>query len=331
MDYLLLGLIAFGVTLIGTWSFARLARRWDMGQYIRDYGPEIHVKKEGTPTMGGTVIVITFALLVLLAWFWRSQPSPQAMALCGATIGFGAIGLVDDLIGIFKKRSLGLPIRYKLLLQLLLGIALFWGLRSAGAPSAMKVPFAEVWIELPPVFYAVLVVSVLLGTANAVNLTDGLDGLATGVSLIVLFPFLWFLRGEPELLQLAVIFGGALLGFLWFNAYPARVFLGDVGSLALGGFIATLALLSGTALILPLLAGVLVIEALSVILQVASFQWFGVRIFKVAPLHHHFEHAEGVDYRFLLPNREWPEPGITIRFWITAIIFVLLGLGAFIA
>lgn len=319
------GLIAFSATLGGTWGFIRAARRWGIGKHIRDWGPQIHARKAGTPTMGGIVILIAFTLGLLSVWLWQGRPTWRAWLLWAAVLGFGGIGLTDDLIGFFKKRSLGLPIRWKLLLQLGLGFALVSGLRLAGVPAAMKVPFVEVWIGIPSLPYAVLAILVLLGTVNAMNLADGLDGLATGTSLIILLPYLWLLRGEPELMGMAVILGGALLAFLWFNAYPAQIFLGDVGSLALGGFIGMLALLTGTALILPLLGGVLVIEALSVILQVISFRLFGMRIFKVSPLHHHFEPAEGVDYRFLLPNREWPEPGITIRFWIAAAGFALLG------
>jgi len=325
MDYVKLGLISFLVSLLGAWAFIRAARRWGLGQRIRDYGPQIHAEKAGTPTMGGSVILITFVSIVLSTWLGEGQLSSRAILLLGATLGFGGIGLADDLIGLMRRRSLGLPIRDKLLLQLGLSLALWWGLRLAHVPATMKIPFADGWLELPLLPYALLVVFVLLGTTNAMNLTDGLDGLAAGVTLIMLLPFLWLLRGEPGLLRMIIILGGALLGFLWFNSYPAQVFLGDTGSLALGGFIAMLALLSGTALVLPLLGGVLVVEALSVILQVASFRLFGVRIFKVSPLHHHFEHAEGVDYKFLLANREWPEPKITVRFWIAAAVFALLG------
>jgi len=325
MGYIEFGLISFLVSLWLTWGFIRLARCLGWGQHIRDYGPDIHAEKAGTPTMGGSVILITFVSIALLVWLWEGQPSPRALLLLGATLGSGLIGLADDLISLMRKRSLGLLIRWKLLLQLGLALALFWGLRLADVPAAVKVPFTAIRLELAPLPYALLVVFTLVGTVNAMNLADGLDGLAAGVTLIMLLPFLWWLRGDPELLLMIMTLGGSLLGFLWFNAYPARVFLGDTGSLALGGFIAMLALLSGTALVLPLLGGVLVIEALSVILQVASFRLFGVRIFKVSPLHHHFEHAEGVDYRFLLPNRELEEPQITVRFWIAAAVFALLG------
>ncbi|MFQ6090938.1 MAG: phospho-N-acetylmuramoyl-pentapeptide-transferase, partial [Candidatus Bipolaricaulia bacterium] len=273
----------------------------------------------------GIVILVTLVGIALWTWLRLGRPSPGALLLLGATLGCGGLGLADDLIGLVRKRSLGLPIRGKLLVQLGLGLALFFGLRLAHLPTTVLVPFADRQLELPLLPYALLVVFTLVGTVNAMNLTDGLDGLAAGVTLIMLLPFLWWLRGNPELLGMIIILGGALLGFLWFNSYPAQVFLGDTGSMALGGFVAMLALLSGTALVLPLLGGVLVIEALSVILQVASFRWSGIRIFKVSPLHHHFEHAEGVNYRFLLPNREWPEPGITVRFWIAAAVFALLG------
>ena len=323
MGYIELGLISFLVSLWLTWGFVRAARRFGWGQHIRDFGPTIHAKKEGTPTMGGSVILVTFVSIGLLAC--SEGPSPQALLLLGATLGSGLIGLADDLIGLMNKRSLGLLIRWKLLLQLGLALALFFGGRLAHVPAAMIVPFTDIRLELAPLPYALLVVFTLLGTVNAMNLTDGLDGLAAGTTLIMLLPLLWWLRGDPELVGLVMIFTGALLGFLWFNFYPARVFLGDTGSQALGGFIAMLALLSGTALVLPLLGGVLVIEALSVILQVASYKLFELRIFKVSPLHHHFERAEGVDYKFLLPNRELPEPGITVRFWIAAALFALLG------
>jgi len=325
MGYIGLGLISSLVSLGLTWGFVRAARRFGWGQHIRDFGPEIHAEKEGTPTMGGGVILAALALIALAAWLRLGWPSPRALLLLGATLGSGLIGLADDLIGLRKKRALGLLIRWKLLLQLGLALALFWGEQLAHVPAAVIVPFTDIRLELAPLPYALLVVFTLLGTVNAMNLTDGLDGLATGTSLIVLLPFLWWLRGDPELMGPVMIFAGALLGFLWFNFYPARVFLGDTGSHALGGFLAMLALLSGTALVLPLLGGVLVIEALSVILQVVSFRWFGIRIFKVSPLHHHFERAEGVDYKFLLPNRELPEPQITVRFWIAAAVFALLG------
>lgn len=333
-DYLALGLGAFLAALLGTWAFVRTARRLGLGKHIREYGPEIHAKKEGTPTMGGIVILITFALSLASAWAWPwllgGALPPRAWLLPGATLSYGLIGLVDDLIGLVKRRSLGLPIRYKLILQALLALGLFLGLKAAGLP-AVKVPFARLWLELPIWAHGLLTVFVLVGTTNAMNLTDGLDGLATGATMIMLLPFLWLLRGEPELWGATLIFAGALGGFLWFNCYPARVFLGDTGSMALGGFLGMLALLSGASLILPLLGGVLVAEALSVMLQVASYKLFHIRIFKVSPLHHHFERAKGIDYRFLLPNRELEEPQITVRFWLAAAAFTLLGLWAWLA
>jgi len=250
-------------------------------------------------------------------------------------LGFGGIGLLDDLLSLRVGRSQGLPIRYKLLLEVALSGLLIWALwqvqAQAGTPFQVKVPFMRGWLELPPLAWVALTFFVLMGTTNAMNLTDGLDGLAAGTTLIILGAYLWLLprQGMEGLLPSTLILGLSLLGFLWHNCYPAQVFLGDIGSLALGGFLALLALISGTALILPLLAGLLVIETLSVILQVVSYKLFGVRIFKVSPLHHHFERAEGVDYPFLLPNRELPEPKITLRLWIVAAIFALMGSFAF--
>ncbi|MGQ9602050.1 MAG: phospho-N-acetylmuramoyl-pentapeptide-transferase [Candidatus Bipolaricaulia bacterium] len=334
-DYLMLGLGAFLLSLLGTGAFVRLARRLGLRKHIREYGPEIHAKKEGTPTLGGLVILIAFTTALLLAWAWPRGGLPiRAWPLLWAPLGYGLIGLADDLLGLAKRRSLGLPIRYKLLLELLLAVGLFFGPKAAGLEAvAMKVPFVPLWLELPLWAQGLLTVFVLVGTTNALNLTDGLDGLATGVTLIMLLPFLFLLQGqgEPELWGAALIFSGALLGFLWSNCYPARVFLGDTGSLALGGFLGMLSLLSGTALILPLLGGVLVAEALSVMLQVTSYKLFHVRIFKVSPLHHHFERAKGINYRFLLPNRELEEPQITVRFWIVAGALALLGLWAWLA
>ncbi len=329
-DYIMLGLGAFLLALFGTGAFVRAARRFGLGKHIREYGPEIHAKKEGTPTLGGLVILITFATISLLAWIFAGPVSLRGWLLLGAILGYGLIGLADDLLGLLKRRSLGLLIRYKLLLQFLLALGLFFGLKAAGLP-AMKVPFTKLWLELPLWADGLLTIFVLVGTTNAMNLTDGLDGLATGVTLIMLLPFLFLLQGQPELWGATVIFAGALLGFLWSNCYPARVFLGDTGSMALGGFLGMLSLLSGTALILPLLGGVLVAEALSVMLQVTSYKLFRVRIFKVSPLHHHFERAKGIDYRFLLPNRELEEPQITVRFWIVAGAAALLGLWAWLA
>ncbi|MCR4404944.1 MAG: phospho-N-acetylmuramoyl-pentapeptide-transferase [Candidatus Acetothermia bacterium] len=333
MNYLELGLLAFLLSLVGSWAFLRVARRLRLGKHIREYGPEIHAKKEGTPTMGGLVVLLVFAATLLVAWSWEGIPSPRLLLLLGATLGYGGIGLLDDLLALARRRSLGLLIRYKLLLQLALAGTLFWALRLAGIPAEAKVPFAQLWLEMPLWLHGLLAILVLVCTTNAMNLTDGLDGLATGVTVIVLLPFLWVLRGEPalDLWGAIVIFSGALGGFLWFNCYPARVFLGDTGSLALGGFLGMLALLSGASLVLPLLGGVLVAEALSVMLQVASYRLFKIRIFKVSPLHHHFERAKGVDYRFLLPNRELEEPQITVRFWLASGIFALLGLWAWLA
>ena len=330
-DLAVAGLGAFLLALIGGGAFARLARSRGWGQHIREWGPKIHAGKEGTPTMGGLVILVSFTAMMALLWLLRREwPSPQELLLLIGTLSFGGIGLLDDLLSLRGGCSQGLPIRYKLLLEFALSGLLIWALWQAqvqaGELLKVKVPFMEGWLELPPPAWAALALFVLVGTANAMNLTDGLDGLAAGTTLVILGAYLWLLPRQEGLFPSTLILGLSLLGFLWHNCHPAGIFLGDVGSLALGGFVALLALLSGTALILPLLGGLLVIETLSVILQIMSYRLFKVRIFKVSPLHHHFERAEGIDYEFLLPNRELPEPKITLRLWIVAAILALLGL-----
>jgi len=223
-----------------------------------------------------------------------------------------------------------LKVRYKLLLSLFLSLAFFLWLNSY-ALEGIRIPFTHSAVSLPWGPYLFLVLLVLISTVNAMNLTDGLDGLAAGTTIIVLITYsaIVYLQGKIELLNLIIIFGMILLGFLWFNFYPARLFLGDTGSFALGGFVGALAILTGTELILPIIAIVPVMEALSIIIQVISFKFFGIRVFKVSPLHHHFEKAKGINYPFLLPTVEWPEPTITIRFWIVSAIFGLIGLWAY--
>lgn len=294
------------------------------GQQIREYGPKIHDHKRGTPTAGGIAILTALAFTPFLI---RSE----GLILLFATFGFGLVGLADDLIKFFKRRSLGLRARYKILLSLLVGVVFLLLIHSfsLNLPS-FKVPFAST-LELPWWICSFLVILVLISTVNAINLTDGLDGLACGTVIIILvvYSIITYIQGKTELLGLIIVLGGILLGFLWFNFYPAGIFLGDSGSFALGGFIGALALLTGTGFILPIIAFVAVIEVLSVIIQVISFKLFGIRVFKVSPLHHHFERAEGIDYKFILSSTEWPEPTITIRFWIVSAIFGLIGLLAY--
>lgn len=301
-----------------------------LGQYIRDWGPDIHEHKTGTPTMGGLVILLVFSISSIFLLLFTNVAYEKCWLLILGTLGFGLIGLIDDVISLFvKKASLGLKARYKLILQLLVVSIFIILFLTLDLPNQIKIPFTPHKISLGLLPYAFLTILVLTGTVNAANLADGLDGLACGICIIILLTYLLFIRSQPGIFELVIILAASLLGFLWFNFYPARVFLGDTGSFALGGFIGSLAIITETQLILPIMGGVLVAETLSVILQVSSFKLFGIRIFKISPLHHHFEEAKGVDYPFLLPNIEWAEPTITAGFWIATAIFCLIGILAY--
>jgi len=317
--------------LMGPWLIARL-RQFQIGQHIRQEGPEAHRSKAGTPTMGGVLILSAIVVPTLL---WANLTNAFVWVALGTTAGFGLIGFADDYLKIIRKQSLGLSARAKLLLQtgfaVVVGFSLFDMSRRGDYITVLSFPFFKDlrpelgWLFVP---FAVLV---LVGASNAVNLTDGLDGLAVGTVLIAAaaFTVLTYVTGHaqfssyldlihiPRIWELT-IFGGAMvgasLGFLWFNCYPAQMFMGDVGSLALGSAIGTVALLIKQELLLVLVGGVFVLEALSVIVQVASFKLTGKRVFRMAPLHHHFELAG------------WSEPKIIIRFWILGIMFALASL-----
>jgi len=312
--------------------FIATLRNLSVGQNIREVGPHSHQVKAGTPTMGGLLILFTLVVPTLL---WANLTNLYVWIAIGVTVGFGAIGFLDDLLKVRRRRNLGLSARAKLLLQV--GVAALAGtllrvlpLEGAFAPTLAFPFFKDLVINLG-LLYVPFVAFVLVGASNAVNLTDGLDGLAIGATLIAaatyaVFTYVAGNRVVAQYLQVAYVPGvgevtvfcgalvGASIGFLWWNAHPAEVFMGDVGSLALGGAIGTVAVLAKQEMVLVLVGGLFVIEALSVILQVASFQLRGKRIFRMAPLHHHFELAG------------WAEPKIIVRFWIVAVMFALLGL-----
>jgi len=281
--------------------------------------------------MGGAIVLIAFLGVLLIYQLVQGALSIRGLLLLGATLGFGLIGLLDDVIKFMEQHSQGLRARYKISLQLLVCAAFLLALnRPDWLGSTIKVPFSTIDWEVSPVWLSLLIVLVFLGTVNAVNLTDGLDGLAVGITLVLLSAYGLITYGVyDDLWPLIGIFGAVLLGFLWFNVHPARVFLGDTGSFALGGFVAALSIFTQTELILLILAFVPVVEALSVIVQVASFRVFKVRIFKVSPLHHHFERAQGVDYPYLVPDVEWPEWVITLLFWGVSALFAALGVLAY--
>jgi phospho-N-acetylmuramoyl-pentapeptide-transferase len=332
--------------LMGPWVIERL-REMQVKQYIRKEGPKGHQKKAGTPTMGGVLIVAAIVIPTLL---WADLRNPYVNLAMGATLAFGAIGFMDDYNKVVRRRNLGLTPRVKFGLQVLtcvlVGGALL-GLQARGAYSTqLSVPFLKklhpdlvidsllghsfIW-PLAYVPFVIFLVLVIVGTSNAVNLTDGLDGLAIGCVLVssAALTVLTYLSSHarfaeylevqkiPDAGDLVIFCGslvGASLGFLWYNAHPAEMFMGDVGSLALGGAIGTVAVIIKQEILLLSIGGVFVLEALSVIIQVGSFKLTGKRVFRMAPLHHHFE---------LLG---WSESKIIVRFWIVALVFALFSL-----
>jgi phospho-N-acetylmuramoyl-pentapeptide-transferase len=312
------------VLLIGP-AFVRWLRVNEFGQNIREDGPEGHKLKEGTPTMGG--LLIWFAVLV--AYLVFSRLSVASLTVFVAAMGNAMIGFADDWIKIVRKRSLGLSARYKLLLQLVLALFIgFVALHFVGVTTAVDVPFTRFKLELGPWGFYALIFLTLAGFSNAVNLTDGLDGLAAGASAVVLVAMagIAFIIGrhtnDPGISDLMVVagcVGGAALGFLWYNAFPADVFMGDTGSLGLGGAIAGMAVMTRTELVLLIIGGLFVLEAGSVAAQVISFKLFHRRVLLMAPLHHHFE------------LKAWSETKIIVRFWIIAAIFAGAGFAAYYA
>jgi phospho-N-acetylmuramoyl-pentapeptide-transferase len=316
--------------VIGPEMIRRLGR-YQIGQPIRDDGPETHLVKAGTPTMGGALILVAVAIATLL---WADLGNRYVWVVLLVTLLFGVIGWIDDYRKLVLKNSEGLPARSKMFWQSVvgLGVALFLYLTAVTpAETALIVPFfKDVAISLGWV-YVVLVYFVIVGSSNAVNLTDGLDGLAilptvliaaalgvfayaTGNVKFAVYLGIPYIRDAAEVVVFCGALVGAGLGFLWFNAYPAMVFMGDVGALALGAALGIVAVLVRQELVFLIMAGVFVMETVSVMLQVASYKLTGKRIFRMAPLHHHFE------------LKGWPEPRVIVRFWIITVILVLIGL-----
>lgn len=262
-----------------------LLRRFKFGQAIRSEGPMRHQQKAGTPTMGGLLI---FASVAFTSWRFSSSPTTAILVL--TMIGFGLIGLLDDGIKIVRRRNLGLTARQKLIGQALVVILFYLALYLRGWHFELAVPFLSQPLQLG-IFYLPFLAFFMIGTANAVNITDGLDGLAAGTTAIAFgaYAFLAWWDSQWNVSVFAMTLVGALLGFLIYNRHPAKVFMGDTGSIALGGGLAAVAVLTRTEIWLALIGGIFVIEALSVIIQVISFQSFGKRVFKMSPLHHHFE------------------------------------------
>ncbi len=309
---LIAGLAALLISILAGPRFIAFMRRKEYGQTIREEGPEHHVTKQGTPIMGGllTLGVATAAFLAL------SKYTVPALTVFFVTLACGAIGFIDDFIKLRHRRSLGLNARWKLLLLAAVTVGVGVAARHQHLPTNVYVP-GLAHLELSWGWYGLLFL-VIAGAANGVNLTDGLDGLAAGTGIIALFTYTamnviaWIRSGPPghrfeTKLDLAIVGAaliGGLIGFLWYNAFPAEVFMGDTGSMAIGGALAAFAIMTKTIFLLLLVGGIFAIEALSVILQVFSFRYWGRRIFLMAPIHYHFE------------MKAWSETKIMVRFWI---------------
>ena len=305
-------IIGFLIVVILGPIFIPMLTKFKFGQTVRDDGPQTHLQKNGTPTMGGVIMIIA----ILITGLTRAKIDKDLLVGLICITGFGLVGFLDDFIKIKMKRSLGLKAYQKIILQFALALFVSYYQYSA-SPSAtqMMVPFTDIVINLGPL-YVPIMMFVIIGTVNAVNLTDGLDGLASGVTLIVsiFFMMLEISVGNSDVGILAAATGGACLGFLGFNSYPAKVFMGDTGSMALGGAVVAFAVLTNSVLLIPIVGGIYFAEAISVIIQVASFKLTGKRVFKMAPIHHHFEQCG------------WPETRVVFVFWITTVVLAWIGI-----
>jgi len=335
-SYLTLRMILATITALvlclwfGPLMIRRLVER-QIGQAVRDDGPQSHLSKAGTPTMGGAMILMAMAISTLL---WGDLTNHYVWIVLVVTLGFGAIGWVDDYRKVVEKNPRGLPARWKYLWQSVIGLAaalVLYFTAASPVETSLILPLFKEFVLPLGVFYILLSYLVIVGASNAVNLTDGLDGLAIMPTVMVAMGLAVFayasgntvfaqylqiplIPGAGELAVFCATISGAGLGFLWFNTYPAQVFMGDVGALALGAALGVVAVIVRQEVVLFIMGGVFVMETVSVILQVGSYKLTGRRIFRMAPLHHHFE------------LKGWPEPRVIVRFWIITVVLVLMGL-----
>lgn len=324
-------LTALIISLIFGQKVIDALQKLQIGQVIRNDGPESHLSKKGTPTMGGTLILASITISVLL---WADLKNPYVWVTLFVLIGYGIVGFVDDYLKVVRKNTDGLIARWKYFWQSVIALIVAFGLYIYGKDSSVTVlvvPFFKDVVPQLGLLFILLTYFVVVGAGNAVNLTDGLDGLAIVPTVMVaagLGLVAWatgtvsfaqhlqipYIRYSGELMIVCMAIVGAGLGFLWFNTYPAMVFMGDVGSLALGGVLGIIAVLLRQEFLLLIMGGIFVIETISVILQVGSFKLRGKRIFRMAPIHHHYE------------LKGWPEPRVIVRFWIISLMLVLIGL-----
>jgi phospho-N-acetylmuramoyl-pentapeptide-transferase len=326
-------LTALVISLLLGPGLIRRLQRHKIGQTVRDDGPGSHLPKAGTPTMGGTLILLALTISTLL---WADLSSAYVWIVVLVTLAYGLIGFVDDYRKLVRRDPKGLSAKAKFLWQALVGLAaavVLFTLADRPQETALLIPYLKNLVIPLGWFYVVLTFFVIVGTSNAVNLTDGLDGLAIMPSVMVagalgIFAYVAgnviysrylgipYIEGAGELMVFCAALAGAGLGFLWFNAYPAQVFMGDIGALAIGAALGTVAVVVRQELVLLIMGGLFVVETLSVVIQVASFRTRGKRVFRMAPLHHHFE------------LKGWAEPKVIVRFWIVTVILVLVGLSS---
>jgi phospho-N-acetylmuramoyl-pentapeptide-transferase len=308
-------LLGFLITVLLSPIFIPFLRRLKFGQSIREEGPKSHQKKTGTPTMGGIMILLSITVTTLVMTEKFSTASVETYLLLLVTLGFGLLGFLDDFIKVVMKRNLGLTSKQKLLGQIVISVIFYIIFRQSDFSTVISIPLTDFSVDLGW-GYVFFIIFWLVGFSNAVNLTDGLDGLVSGTAAIAFgaFAVLAWSQSQFELAIFAVAVAGAVLGFLVFNAHPAKVFMGDTGSLALGGAIATVAILAKLEVLLLIIGGIFVIETLSVILQVISFKTTGKRIFRMSPLHHHYE---------LIGWSEWR---VVVTFWTVGLLCAIIGI-----
>jgi phospho-N-acetylmuramoyl-pentapeptide-transferase len=327
----LTAVMALLLTAVLTPIWIKLLRKEGIGQVVRIDGPQKHLGKSGTPTMGGVIIIFTVAAIYML----MAPSSNRGLIALLTFVACGAVGFIDDYRKVVKARSLGIKARSKIFLQLLIAIAAgIATVNLAHVKTAIQIPLTDYVLPLGhpaidfmvgqtsitiPILYIGMVLLVIAATTNTVNVTDGLDGLAAGTVMITMLAYagIAFRQNRLDLAIICAAIGGACIGFLWFNSFPASIFMGDTGSLGLGGAIAIMAILTRTELLLVLIGGIYVIEGLSVIGQIVSFRYFKKRILKMAPIHHHFEMIG------------WSETQIVMRFWIVSGILAGIGFGAY--
>ena len=324
---LVAALVAMIIAILGGPTFIAFLRRNEFGQHIREEGLQHHAPKQGTPILGGLLIIAA----ATIAFLPLSDFTLPALTIFGTAVACGGVGFLDDSIKLRHRRSLGLSGRWKMLMLLGITVAVGYATHHQHLSHDVYVPVADFAIPLGPFWYGLLFL-IIAGAVNGVNLTDGLDGLAAGTSIIALSTFTAMavtiyirsstathgrIENRLDVAFIGAALVGAAVGFLWFNAFPAEVFMGDTGAMAMGGAIAAMAIMLKVELLLLFVGGIFAIEALSVVLQVVSFKWWGRRIFLIAPLHHHFE------------MKSWSETKIMVRFWIITAILCAAGFALF--